>query len=308
VGKSKAKPKKDTGPGDLTPAALWRIKEPWDGRPADTLGNASRIFGVKTSADGARSMATGWRPPALEKFRSLERRAVIYGGLVALQAGGIEPWVRLPLDRVPPIKLVGDDSARVLLKFAATDRNKPFKDLTEAAEHIRKQVKNAGLEAAAWYARGLTLINTALVGQKKQGAVEAAVATGLGATSTALTGTVVGIIAVPFVEAAALVTVGLTTRTAAEQMRSNLMVQSFSRKFAEELDLWALRQKRQVIRDQQLLIASQLEAAQAEQEEAEQAAQEQADKIVSAVQVTSVLLGLVITGIVIERVARRRKE
>jgi hypothetical protein len=134
-----------------SPQALWTM--PYSRRKVDVSG----LLGPEESII---AVAKGMNPGAMF---ALEDRAVIKGGLMALFAAGLSTYDPTPL-KVTTLNLPEDDKA--LVKAAGGKLTKNLsKDLSDAAEKVRKQVsaQGDGLKKAAWGLRGLYILGT-LVG------------------------------------------------------------------------------------------------------------------------------------------------
>lgn len=131
-----------------TPQALWTM--PYDKRKVD-------VSGLLSPEDSIVAVAKGMNPGAL---KALEDRAVIKGGLMALLAAGVSTYDPTPL-KITTVNLVRDDEA--LIKAAGVKLTGSVgKDLSAAAEKVRKQVSQYGdgLKKAAWGLRGLYVLGT----------------------------------------------------------------------------------------------------------------------------------------------------
>lgn len=131
----------NTYAGDMTAKQLWRTDPSM--RPVSVLGIVTGTAGgddlVVALAGGARSSAF---------IRPLEDRATIAGGIRALKVAG-----RYQGTSTFPVKLVqgsGDDE-----KLIRAAKGKTLKD---AAMKIRDAVVKAGLERAAFAARGILIL------------------------------------------------------------------------------------------------------------------------------------------------------
>lgn len=254
-----ADPELAVGPPILRdPDALWRTAPPWKARPVDTTGQVFRVVGrvldpagvfggIKTDGDFLRSQALGWRPGPAERFRDIEHKATIAGGIDVLAARGYAPWSSLQgrLTALPPFTLKNDASTLPLLgivRDAARGLSQtPPSNLAAAANLVRAAVVGADLTRPAWYARGLRLLAAALVAQKKRQVVETAVSTTLAATGAALSSTGVGaIIGLPLAATSAAFS-GAGARSAVEESRTQAAYQ----RMQSELDFELARQNLQ---------------------------------------------------------------
>jgi len=133
------------------PQKLWTMK--YSRRKVDLSG----LLGPEESIV---AVAKGMNPGIL---KSLEDRAVIKGGLMALFAAGLSAYDPTGL-KITTANLKRDDEA--LIEAAGVTPGKNIgKSLSEAAEKVRKQVSKQGdaLKKAAWGLRGLYILGT-LVG------------------------------------------------------------------------------------------------------------------------------------------------
>lgn len=131
-----------------SPQTLWTM--PYSKRKVDVSG----LLGPEESII---AVAKGMNPGAMF---ALEDRAVIKGGLMALFAGGLSTYDPTGL-KVTTLNLPEDDKA--LVKAAGGKlTNNLSKDLSAAAEKVRKQVsaQGDGLKKAAWGLRGLYVLST----------------------------------------------------------------------------------------------------------------------------------------------------
>jgi hypothetical protein len=275
------------------PKKLWETKEPWSRRPVDTAGNVSKVVGrivtlgtssLKAGGGTLRTIAIGWRPPSgpgTARYREAERKGTILGGLDALIAAGVQPWVQLAnrVKKLPPAQLRGDTGLDMLLVGLAHDGAKalghsPPKSLKSAAEYIRTQVKKADLSAAAWHARAMRI---ALMGAGAQGksakvtgatsSALSATALGMNAAAGAIGSTIVGLpVAVVLSLASGIPAIfsgvlgAASGITAASKLRNDALVKESARKFAHELAMRNIRLDEKMIEDQFLSWDS-LEAA-----------------------------------------------
>ena len=142
----------NTYAGDMTAKQLWHTDPSM--RPVSVLGIVAGTAGgddlVVALAGGARSSVF---------IRPLEDRATIAGGLQALKAAG-----RYQGTSTFPVKLVQGDGDDEKLVRAAKGKN-----LKDAALKIRDAVAKAGLERAAFAARGLLILQNLTGFQKVRG-------------------------------------------------------------------------------------------------------------------------------------------
>lgn len=270
--RGQADPELPVGPDILRdPVALWRIKEPWSARPPDKAAQAARIigrvldpagvFGAKTGGDTLRSTGEGWRPPmgiGMSRFREAERKATIGGGVDALAAVGLNPWVQVHdvMAKLKPMKLRGDDKTALAYMRLVQDAAQALGDpkphsLTTAAEYVRAQVIEHRLEKAAWAARGLRMALAAQTAQKKRQIAETTASTALSTAGSAVTpivpiGTIVGGVLLALGGAAA----GASARTTVEQSRSKRMLQEYAAEFDFALQERNIRMQRDVLQQE----------------------------------------------------------
>ena len=154
--------------GNLGPSSsyeeLWAVKFPWAERK------------VKAKA-GPLGVAEGYRP-LRSQVRS-EWRATILGGLVALQAAGIEGYSNVVVENLPQKMLQSDLADKKLLLAVAEATGKEPKDLKAAATVVQKAVIKNDLEAVAWPARAIPMLGAVA----KRAAISSAA---MGLTSTGL--------------------------------------------------------------------------------------------------------------------------
>jgi hypothetical protein len=271
----KPDPELQVGPPILKDyAALWRSAPPWNERPKDnagliaravsrTLDPAGAFGGGKTSGDFTRSQALGWRPVGDGKYVELEHKGTIAGGIDALAALGIAPWVHAynQLSTLGPIKLHAEDSNGVRLlgvvQVAAVQLGqKQPTSLASAAEFVRAAVNAQQLERPAWVARMGRMLGAGIRAQKTRNAVEQSVSAGLAVAATALNGTVIGaIVGVPLQLASAAF--GLASvRTSAEKSRAESLLSRLPIEFEFELQSRANQQQLAAAKQQIALNAS----------------------------------------------------
>lgn len=142
----------NTYAGDMTAKQLWRTDPSM--RPVSVAGIVAGTAGgddlVVALAGGARSSVF---------IRPLEDRATIAGGIQALKAAG-----RYQGTSTFPVKLVQGDGDDQKLVRAARGKN-----LKDAALKIRDAVAKAGLERAAFAARGILILQNLSGFQKVRG-------------------------------------------------------------------------------------------------------------------------------------------
>lgn len=258
----KPDPKLDTGPAILRdPVALWRSKEPWNERPHDGVGRAARLIGrmidpgdllggIKTDGDVVRSQAIGWQPGHDTRFKDIERKATIRGGIDALGAAGIHPWVPISVaaTKLKPTQLKNDMTGVPLVGLTqnaaqALGLAQPT-GLQAAAEFVRQQVNANGLERAAWAARTVHLAMAGVHAQKQRQAVESSVA-----AATSLASGPLAVIP-PVGLALFIVSLAYTTagaRTSAEQTRNEVLAKKMTTEFGAALQFRDMTNQKQAL-------------------------------------------------------------
>lgn len=236
-----------------------------------------RVLLYKTGGDTVRSVAKGWKPPRSKRFQEVERKATILGGIAALAAIGKEPWVNFDLSEIPPITLkkdkAGEKALALAQRGASALRERKPRDLTQAAEFVRKKVKEEGLGPAAWYARAMYMTGTGSIASAKRAKVEAKVASVTGGVAKGLAGaaaatgpTIVGPLvlgtAAAITEAASWVMLTFSARSKVEETRSKLDQQKHANDFEKALARRSIRKQKKELEAMQ----RQLNAAQAAQE------------------------------------------
>jgi hypothetical protein len=178
--KARARGKDKLSPQSATYKELWEAKEPW----------ATRMRLTGAGLDGT---ARGYQPAGTQ--RDGERRAVIVGGVMALNAAGIAPWDALDPATLPQKMLQSKELDVQLVKSVRTAAGKKRKELPtlrEAAEYVRAEVIKHDLSAAAWSARALIMLASSItrskITQAAAGATSAGTATAAGIV--AVSGTV----------------------------------------------------------------------------------------------------------------------
>lgn len=281
-------------------AALWRVPEPWSGRPKDKAGGVIRTIGrisdpagvlpIQSGGELVRQMAIGWRPLSgmgQDRFGELEQKATIMGALDVLASAGIQPYVEMQkqLENLPELKLRDDKTAGRLLQLTGQ------KTLKAAAENLRQVVIKNRLEAPAWLARGVRLGIVAKNAQKKRQVVETAAATAIQAAGLALSTTGIGAIIGAPLTAIGLTLTAASGRTGIEKVRSDGMID----KFSNEMEYYLNQSNMQVKQD---LVSDQLQKAEAQLAVATNAAvlqgKQQAEYIKWGVGITTV--GLITLG------------
>lgn len=241
-------------------AALWRIPEPWAGRPKDKAGGVIRTIGrisdpagilpIQSGGELVRQMAIGWRPltgMGQDRFGELEQKATIMGALDALAHAGIQPYVQMQaqLEKLPELKLREDKTEQPLLALLGQ------KSLKEAAEKLRLVVIQNGLEKAAWLSRGIRLGIVAKNAQKKRQMVETAVSTATFVAGQALNGTFIGaVVGVPLTAVSATMA-GASGRSGIEKVRSDGLIKKYTAELENALATRNIEIKQQIV-DRQL--------------------------------------------------------
>jgi hypothetical protein len=256
------------------PDQLWAVEKPWHERPMDSAGQTAAALGAKTGGDVLRSTAKGYKPTNDKDIQDREQKATIKGGLLALQAAGLSPWNELDLDALPPVKLTDDKSGSPLLQDVRSCASRLGDSLPnsidDAVKYIRRKVIEADLAEVAWFARAMTLATAGATATQKRQAVENGVALGLNVASAAAASTVIGIIAVPFIDMASVTAKGFAARTTIENARAEAEAKAYGAEFNRALEKQSLRVQINLI-NQQISIATQisnLEKAQAAEEAA----------------------------------------
>ena len=175
------------------PAALWESRGPeYKERPVDTAGAVAEVVALKTNSDVLRAMAVGWRPRTSQRFVELEWTATIMGGIRALRAAGVWPWLLIETDQFPELyftKAVQRESVlrqvtelvvQAAGKLGDSAPDRPF----IASEYIRKKVIDNDLQTAAWALRGMILTQESMGNQQARAAVEGGVGTTLATTAS----------------------------------------------------------------------------------------------------------------------------
>ncbi len=301
------------------PKKLWAVRAPdFEERPPDTAGTTAAILGGKTASDVLRSMAKGWRPRSDQKYMELEYSATIMGGIRAMRAAGIWPWINVKTDNFPSLYFIkGDQRERVLDQLtalagqgAAYLGDPPPTSGFLAAEYIRKQVMDQGLEMPAWALRGLILVEEAYTNQQVRSQVEGtggAVASAVGKAITPIP--VVGWILGPIISTAGDIAGGMSGRTRIEAERSKGDIDNFRL-------MYEFGMKERVAQQQLEIAQQQLDASLAAIEHAREGALVDAEKrgkdIANAAMVGSGVLFVGAVGIsvgyIIKRLRQRRKK
>jgi hypothetical protein len=190
--------------------ALWRVKYPFKER--------ERITGFKRLAKSKTLMHQGLGFQPIQSFVHSEYRATIYGAIEAMRLAGIAPWtdpsIELDSELVTAKSTRGDyiildwvkkgiEGLKALgLPYRQVPRN-----IKDAAEYLRTEVRNHDLEKQAWASRALVLMGIAAdrIGKKSTiTGITSATAVSLGGTLASIggaaTATVAGaVVGVPLV-------------------------------------------------------------------------------------------------------------
>jgi hypothetical protein len=269
------------------PYRLWAIPEPWADRPTDAAGNVFRAVGVKTGGDALRSTAKGWRPPSATRFQELERKATILGGIMTLQALGVEPWAGMNLKKIPAFKLRDDRTALALLHLvqrgAKAEGKTPPKYIKDASEYIRKRVIEEEAGGPAWAARAMHLSMAGQGATDKRAKVEGAISAGTGlaakglyAAAAASAPTIIGPIILGTVggilDGVSLTMTVLSGRSKIEEARAKGEANGYALQFQQLLE-------KRAIREQKELLTEQIRLAEAQRQLEDEAARVQAEQI-----------------------------
>ncbi len=297
---------------------LWAIKEPWTDRPTDTAGNVFRAIGVKTGGDALRSIAKGWRPPRKIHFQDLERKATILGGVMTLQAIGVDPWVRFDLTQIPALKLRNDSTYRVLMDIVKAGSElegaKAPANLIDASEYVRKRVIDEEAGGPAWMARAMHLTLAGMGATDKRSKVEGGVATGTSLaakglyTAAAATGPTIILPAVLGTVGLVMdgISLGLTAlsgRSKIERQRAEGEANGYAMKFQQLLEKRALREQKELL-EKQIKVA---EAQQRLEDEASRIQAEKITKVITAAVWVGVLGGTAFLGYIAVQAIKRRR-
>lgn len=301
------------------PKELWAVRAPdFEERPADIAGTTAAILGGKTASDVLRSMAKGWRPRSDQKYMELEYSATIMGGIRALRAAGVWPWINVKTDNFPVLYFTkGEARARILEQLTALAAqgarylgDPPPTSGFLAAEYIRKKVMDQKLGQAAWALRGLILVEEAYTNQQVRAKVEGTGGTIAGAVGKAITPIpIVGWILGPILSTAGDIATVASGRTKVEAERSKGDIENFRL-------MYEFGMKERVAQQQLEIAQQQLDASLAAIEHAREGALVDAEKrgkdIANAAMVGSGVLFVGAVGIsvgyIIKRLRQRRKK
>ena len=227
--------------GNLGPSSsyeeLWAVKFPWAERK------------VKAKA-GPLGVAEGYRP-LRSQVRS-EWRATILGGLVALQAAGIEGYSNVVVENLPQKMLQSDLADKKLLLAVAEATGKEPKDLKAAATVVQKAVIKNDLEAVAWPARAIPMLGAVAKRAAISGAASGLTATGLGIAATATLGVSPGpqaIVTIPvsvILSAASAITGAVAGAKQIKVTRAKGKAERFQQEVVANLENWAAAKHVQV--------------------------------------------------------------
>lgn len=286
------------------PRLLWLSLGPgYLSRPPDPLGTGARVVGVKTAADGLRTMAEGYRPSTKEQQWQLEQQATIQGGIIALQGAGAYPWSHVVVDAFPPLYFTkgGKRQAALnrlatLVRQAAERKGDTFpKGTLMATEYVRSQVARMGVSVPAWAARGMYLTGEALANQTVRGSAEGTTGQILDTAGKEVAkippvGTIVGAIMI----AVGWAFKGAAARTAIEAKRSQEAYSSFSQMYEQGMQDAVVKMEGQIASRELELAQEELERLEAE---AEKKGKELGRKIAKGVEIGSWALGFGATGL-----------
>ena len=170
--------------------ALWRVVYPFKER--------QRISGFKRLAKSKTLMHQGLGYQPIQSYVQSEYRATIYGAIEAMQLAGIAPWTEIDLDSTLVTAKKTDADYIVLewvkqgiegLKALGQPYRQVPKNIKDAAEYLRTEVRNHDLEKQAWASRALVLMGIAADKLSKKSAI-----TGItSATAVSLGGTLASI-------------------------------------------------------------------------------------------------------------------
>lgn len=172
--------------------ALWRVKYPFKER--------ERISGLKRLAKSKTLMHQGLGYQPIQSYVHSEYRATIYGAIEAMKLAGIAPWTDIDLDSslitakstkgdyiiLDWVKQGIEGSKALGLPYRQIPRN-----IKDAAEYLRTEVRNYDLEKQAWASRALVLMGIAAdrLGKKSMiTGITSATALSLGGTLASIGG------------------------------------------------------------------------------------------------------------------------
>jgi len=300
---------------------LWAVEEPWTERPTDEVGNVLRVIGVKTGGDALRNVARGRRPPKKQHYQDLERKATILGGVMTLQAIGIDPWLSFDLAGVPALKLRNDSSYRSLMNIVKAGSElegaKAPANLIDASEYVRKRVMDEDAGGPAWAARAMHLTLAGMGANDKRSKVESGVAVGTSLAAKGLytaaagaTGTIIGAPVGAVLGAVGGIMDGisigmsaLSGRSKTEQSVAKGEASGWAQKFQQLLE-------KRAIREQKELVEAQIKVAEAQQQLEDEASRIQAEKItkvITAAVWVGVLGGTAFLGYTAVQAIKRRR-
>jgi len=199
----------------------------------------------KVRGGGLTGTAKGYRPTHSQMVS--EQRATILGGLMALQGAGIEGYDTVTIESLPQNMKQREGKDKKLIRAVKKTTGQSPKTLKKAAEVVRQAVTAAGLEGAAWPARGLFMLGSSA---KRSGITSASTAT----ASTVLSGIAMATTPAPPVAAALWVAAGVTALVGAGASTKQAQAKSAAMKFEEEykagLQQWGMRLERQAVEDE----------------------------------------------------------
>lgn len=292
------------------PALLWRVKEPWTNRQANTAGLTAYIGGKigagTTGAEVLRATAKGWRPIDVAKFKELEQKATIVGGITALSLIGDPIYSTAP--EMPILRLDNDKSSSVLMgtvsKLSKQEgKNIPF-TLKDHAEYIRQRVTDAKAEGIAWYARAVAM---ALAGQNasdNRAKVEQTISTGVSLGSNIAYASVIG---APIGVLLDMIAVGFAAQSAKTQLE-NARIDGDIGLFKQGIEQEIKRRQMSISKD---LVSKQIDVAKKILTEQTRQAEETGlliSQFITAAVAGTVIGGTGLLGLSIVRSIRRRKQ
>ena len=325
--RGEADPELRTGPAILhDPVRLWRVPAPWKDRPSDGMGRAANVVGrildpgnflaggFQTGGDRLRSMALGWKPPAMvgeDRFREAEVVGTALGGLDALVAAEVYPWPSFAtrIAHLPQLKLRGAlspvgmpllgiirDGARIL---GVPEQQLPT-TIEQGSEYIRQLVTQHDLDAAAWAARVIRIIMIGQVAQKKRKIVEQSISSATGVAGMAMAWfPPVGAALTAISQTASVA----SARTGMEKTLGEKQMERSAAEFEHQLQLRNIRAQTKLY-EQALAVLQQDE--QAVVQEALVEGQKRADMIKAGVWVGAVGVTTVVAYAIATSVTRRR--
>jgi hypothetical protein len=291
------------------PAALWRVKEPWSDRPDNPAGFATYITGKvglgSTGSEILRSTAKGYRPIDVAKFKELEQKATIVGGINALQMVGV-PAYASP-GQLPVLRLDNDQSGNVLVRMvdglAKAEGRSVSPTLREASEFIRQRVMDEKAEGIAWFCRGVAMVLAGQTATDKRVRVEEITSMSMSLAANAAASTVVGVFLVPIFDGISVFFKAQSARTQVENARLDGELALFAQGLEQEIQKRQIQTSKDTI-DKQIIEAKKELALQVE--DAEQTAKT-ISTIITAGVVATAIGGTALLGFAIIRKIRRKR-